>query len=601
VARLPSTVVIRYRGTDITAHVMPATARFESQMSAAPGSFEITVRDRDQSLSFVSGGEIELDIDGVPMFGGFVTNIRRKYAFPAVDTSNPAAVKSRLWVLTGVDYNILFDKRVIRNPADYLHQLPNFTSEDFDGDLIREALAGSRYIDVPAGFDTDSQVENTDAYRTYNSRTNGAISSGATTVTVDDVDNLPATFPFQAIIKDDPTTFANREIVSITGRTGLVFDIVRAQGGSSAIAHGDNSFLLHKSPGAWPQQGSLWRQLMEDFTQFSGAGYYLAANKVLHHHALESLEARWGFSDRPNKDPITASPVAYQGATYGPRELDAVQDGEVIINDALVWGGSEWAGAAGGTVFARRQNTPSQDDHGRWQTGEVHIGEEGFKTSKGVAARAKVIVDGGATVGGGFNPGLAFEQWNVSLTWFAHDVPFLSGVRDHLRAGQLVHIELQTFAVDDIPLEHILPMRSLSVTFPATKGPNEADDKESYVQFDGTFGLQLSDPFTLWRYLLRATKLGKANQVVSAVDGTNPAPYGSVLAVEPEPPTDSTTTTFHLPDGRGYIGGTTEVYLTGSRLRRGVDYTESDPINGVIEMTNPPDGADWLWIVCRTT
>jgi hypothetical protein len=99
---------------------------------------------------------------------------------------------------------------------------------------------------------------------------------------------------------------------------------------------------------------------------------------------------------------------------------------------------------------------------------------------------------------------------------------------------------------------------------------------------------------------LRATKLGQANQLISTVDGTNPAPYGSRLAIEPLPATDSTTTVFHLPDDRAYIAGTTEVYLTGSILRRGVDYTESDPNNGEITLVSPPDGSDWLWVVCRT-
>src|SRR6185503_7706406 len=96
-ARLPSTVVIRYDGTDITADVMPATARFDSQFNAAPGSFEFTVRDKQQVYNFVSGKTITCEIDGKVLWSGYVTNPRRKFAFPAVNTAVPSQVKSRLW------------------------------------------------------------------------------------------------------------------------------------------------------------------------------------------------------------------------------------------------------------------------------------------------------------------------------------------------------------------------------------------------------------------------------------------------------------------------------------------------------------------------
>lgn len=604
-AKLPSTVVIRYDGTDITNDVMPAGTRFESLNNAAQGSMSMTVRDKDQAYDFVTGKEITLEIDGVPMWGGYLTRVQRKFAFPAVDTTTvpPGLVKSRLWVLTGVDFNVLFDKRIVRNPDDFLHQLPNYTSEDFDGAMIRFMLTASKYFDVDDGvFDVTSQVEDTDAYRTYHALTNGSISSGATTVTVDQVDLYPAFFPFYAIIKDDPVTGGNREIVKVTGLTSLTFDIERAAmpdwylgSPTSAVAHGSGSWFQHFTPSAWLQQGSLLRAQMEDFTQFSGAVFYFAPDKVLHHHALEHEEARWGFSDRPNKNAITASPASYQGATIGPRSLDAVTDGEILINDAFIWGGSEWSGD-GQTVFARRQNSTSIADHGLWQTAEVHFGEDGFKIQAGVDARAKVIVEGGATVGGGFNPGLAYNQWQVSLSWFAHDVPEISGQHDHLVAGQLVHTELQVFAVGGFPLEQILPLRSLAISFPASKG-----NSLSYVQFDGTFGLQIGDPYTLWRYLLRATQLGQANAIPSTVDGSNPAPYGSILAAEPTPAPDSSTTVFYLPDGRGYIAGTTEVYVQGQRLRRGVDYVESNAIAGQLTFAAAPDGSTWLWVVCRIT
>lgn len=590
---LPSEVQILYDGaTDITADVIPSGTRFEGLMNALPGSCEVLVKDTEQAHSFVTGRELLLIVDGVELWGGYLTNARRRFAFPVVDTVNRTAaqVKERQWVLSGVDYNTLFDRRVVRNPSDYLHQLPNFTSEDFDGDLIEEALVSSKYIDVPAGFDVTTEVDNTDVFRTYNTRTDGAIGSGDGTVTVNDVDAIPSEFPFFAVIKDDPVTGGNREIVQVTGRTGLVLDIERAQKSTSAVAHGDDSFLLHFAPGAWVQQGSTWRALMEDFTQFSGALFYLGADKKLHHKALEDTEARWGFSDVPNKNAVTASPASYQGATIGPREVEAVEEGEIIVNDALVWGGSEWSGS-GQTVFARRENSASQTTHNRWQIGETHFGEDGFKTQHGVNARAKVIVEGGATVGGGFNPGLAYEQWDVSLGWFAKDVPRISGTPDHLVAGQLVHIILNTFGLD-----LTLPLRRLRITFPArAQGANMA-----WVRFDGSFGLQASDPYTLWRYLLRLTKRRRA--AFSSVDGSDPAPYGSLFTGAPTPSADGVETVFDLPDDRGYIAGTTEVYVEpGILMRRGTDYTESSPTAGQITFVSPPANGSWIWIICRTT
>ena len=595
---LPSNVQILYDGGDITADVLPSETNFEDLMNAMPGLCNVVVRDRDQTHSFVTGKELILRVDGVDLWGGHVTNKRMRFAFPVVDTvSRPIAqVKERQWVLVGVSFNTLFDRRVVRNPADFLHQLPNFDSEDFDGALIREALVASKYIDVPAGFDVTTEVDDTTAYRAYHTLTSGAIADSTLTVTVDSVDTIPP-FPFYAVIKDDPVAGGNREIVQVTGRSGNILDIVRGQQGTLAVAHGDNSFFLHLIVGAWVQQGSAWRQLMEDFVQFSGAVYYISADKKVHHHSLEDVEARWGFSDVPNKQAVTASPASYQGATIGFREIDAVEDGSVIVNDALIWGGSEWSGD-GQTVFARRENVASQNEHNRWQIAEVHFGEQGFRTQKGVDARAKVIVDGEpGSVGGDPNRGLRFPQWDISLSWYAKDVPRISGVPDHLRAGQLVRIILNTFGTGGVPLEQILPLRRLSITFPA----RAEEANTAWVKFQGTFSLQLSDPFTLWRYLLKVQSRSQT-RIVSSVDGSNPAPYGSIFSGAPVPSVgDGSLRVFDLPDDRGYIAGTTEVYLDpGTLQRRGIDYVESDPDLGQITFVNPPALNAWVWVVCRS-
>lgn len=522
---IASNVLIRYDGSvDITANVLYESASFEALMGARAGIFEIEVKDPDFTLDFVTGRTLELLVDGVVTYGGYLLGATRTYFFPVVDTSDLGTV-TRKWKLRGADYNLLFEKRVLRNPSNYLNQIPNFAKTTMDGALIREALTASKYFDVPAGFDVTTEVD----------------------------DVVP---PF------DPLN---------EGASG---------------------------EGAWVQQGSTLRTFIEDLVQFSGAVYYFAPDKKLHHKALEDVESRWGFSDRPNKDVVTASPVEFQGATFGFRDGEVTSDGSHIVNDALIWGGSEWAGD-GATVFGRETNAASITDHHRWQVGEVHFGEDGFKTQSGVDARANVIVNGDpGSVGGDPNRGLRFPQWQVSLSWFSRDVPRISGTPDHLKAGDLVTFVFYAFGADEMnPLVLTLPLRQVSMSFVALDETGDA-----HVKFTGSFGLQLDDPYTLWRYLLR-TK-ARITSRVSVADGTNPAPYGSHFSGAPVEDPDGVATVFNLPSSYGYIGGTTEVYVgtdgAGALLmQRGVDYTESDPGEGQITFTNPPSGTSWIWIACR--
>lgn len=529
---LPSGVAITVGGVDITSSVMPALTKFGTQFNAQPGICEIAVSDKAQVHDFTTGDEIGLALDGVELWGGYVTGITRRFAFPVVDTVNRAAsaVKERQWVLRGVDFNTLWDKRVLRNPADYLHHLPNFPRTTFDGALIREAFTDSKYFDIEPEFDVTTEVD----------------------------------------------------------------DVVRPFDPENESIAGD---------GAWIQQGSTARAFMEDLAQFSGAVYYFGPDKKLYHKALEDSVARWGFSDVPNNDAITSDP-GYQDVTIGFREGEFSEDGgpSTMVNDALIWGGSEWAGS-GQTVFARETDEISVGDHGRWQHPEVHFGETGYKLQSGVDARANVIVNGApGSVGGDAGRGLRFPQPSVSLTWFAHRIPRLAGVPDFLRAGQLVHIDLHTFGNGGVAREYLLPLRGLDITFPNQPSENNSpENPKTWVQFRGSFGLQLSDPYTLWRYLLGQRNAGDRPRQIASVDGSNPAPYGALLSVAPSPSPDGSTTLFDLPDDRGYISGTTEVYVDGLRLRLGVDYTESDPNEGEITLAVAPSGSSWIWVICRVT
>lgn len=512
-----SSVVITYDGTDITRYVLFASATFEAQLNATPGTFEFTVKDVDQTFSFITGREVTLTVDGQLIYGGYLTMVSDKFAIPVDDTTaahgGPEAVQTRQYVLRGVDYNILFDKRVLRNASNYLKQIPSFSPSRTIGDLIRNDLT-QLYLDIPAGFDT--------------------------TTFVDNIGTLPNT----------------------SGQTKL----------------------------AWMQQGTTWRKQMEDFTQFNGARWYIDAEKNLHLHALDTSEARWGFSDVPNKRLVVPGTI-YQGASYGFRELDATEDGSALVNDALVWGGSEWAGS-GGTVFAREENAESEAEHNRWQMAETHFGEQGFGIQEGVDARATLIVNGSPSQQGDQLYGLKHPQWQFRFAWFAHDVPTLVSAKDHLVPGQLVTTTLYTFGDATHPLIQTLPLRQVRISFPMLD-----PDGFGYVRFDGFFGLQANDPWTLWRYLLKTTTR-ISNVVIATVDNSSESClYGSFGNFYPEETPDGSTTVFHVKFG--YIAGTTSVFLNGILQRGGADYFESDPESGEFTFFRAPASTDWIWVQCR--
>lgn len=505
-----SVVVITLGGADITNRVIFESASFENLINAQPGVCEFTCLDPSQDFDPITGDEITLEVDGVLLWGGYLTQVSRTHPFAAdLVPVDPNDYSKRYWILRGVDFNILFDKRVVRRTANYVNSIPSIAGSTQDGAAITSLF--TNYIDTPAGFDVSTYV-------------------------------------------DDITT------VSSNGT----------------------------SPWSYVQQGTKVREQMDQLTFRSAAVYYFDAAKNLHWHAIEDIESRWGFSDQPNNVAITASPVEFQNATYGFREVEATEDGTGLVNDALIWGGSEWAGA-GSTVFKRTQDTTSQTNHGRWQVGEAHFGEPDFGIQDDVDARANAIVLGppGADAYGQLK-GLRYSQWSFGFAWHDKDVPSISGTKIHLTPGQLVTIELATFGETKL-----LPLRSLRISFPE----GNPADSSTYVRFDGQFGLQLSDAFTLWRYLVK--RQDRPIPSISTVDSSSPStPYGALFQGEPTPATDGATTVFTIPFG--YIPGTTQVFKDGILQVPGTAYTESDYEAGQITVSPAPAGGTELWVVCRT-
>ncbi len=504
-----TTVAIVVDSVNITSDVIFNTASFESQFGGVPGTFSFVVRDPDQTHAFVTGVEMSLEIDGITMFGGYVTQVSMGHMADAADTSDLPNYQLRTWTLRGTDYNIIFDRRVARNTADYLSFI---------------TLTGP----------TDGQIL-TDLVENFSD------CSDFSTAGIDNVATIPGN-------------------------------------GNDVIA-----------------QGTKLRVEFQNMSFFGGAIWYIDGSKNFIYKAFEDVEKRWGFSDQPNKAGITVSPDEYQGATYGFRQVEAQEDSTYIVNDALIWGGSQFAGSGGGTVFSRVQDATSQSTYGRWQMAETHFGEANYKIQDGVDARANVIVNGPPGVDiYGQQKGLRYPQWQFTFQWNSVDVPLLSGIPDHLVAGDIVTINMQVFGVTKL-----LPLRSLRTSFPDAL-EDTADPDERVVQFDGVFGLQVGDPFTLWRYILAnqsraATTVAASPSVVN--DDSTVAVYGAVGQFTPTPATDGVETVFFVPLG-GYISGTLEVYLNGLLQRPGVDYTESDYTTGEFTMTSAPLATDNLIVTC---
>jgi hypothetical protein len=524
-----STVEVEYDGVDITGYVIFADATFERVMGGAPGTFEIRCKDELQELDLVPGRKLILRVDGTPHYGGYAFQVGRGYAFPADKVpTDPSEFRNRLWVLRGVDFNILFDKRVLRNTSDYTHQIPDLTSTS-DGDVITNWL--DNYLDLPAGLDVTTFVDVIKTFDKY----------------------------------------------------------------------------------AWKQQGTKLRETLEELQQFTGALTYIDAGFALHYQEIDTTVKRWGFTDHPvttARQSVDASPVEFQDVLVGPRELEAIEDISGMVNDSFVWGGSQWTS---GTVFARARGTTdhvtetsttyiedgsvvsgsSLDTIGPMQYAEVHFGELGYGVKSGVKERAELIVHGSpGAVGGDQQRGLKYPQNQVKASWFAHNVPLLDGDPDHIVPGELVTFSLEVFGSVD-PLILLLPMRSVRISF-----PNLDPDGDAYVQYDGFFGLQPEDPYRLWRFLLQAQK--KVTTTINTVvdNDSTAAPPGSSYSDEPSPAVDGSTTVFTIPFP--YMAGSSRVLLTGLLLRRGTDYTESDPANGEFTLTTAPSSPDYLWVECNT-
>jgi hypothetical protein len=250
-------------------------------------------------------------------------------------------------------------------------------------------------------------------------------------------------------------------------------------------------------------------------------------------------------------------------------------------------------------VYARRTDAASIADHGVWQIGEVRVGE--LKSQDMVDARAGVIVDGNES--GTFatgSKGLVNPENQFRCTWFAHDVPKSGGIPVHLMPGQVTPVDLWVFSDDggSTPFTTDLPLRQQTITFPGLDANGDA-----YVQFEGFFGVLMSDPFWMWDFLRsKASERETSGVAAYANDNSISPPYGSVYSGTPTVdgggPPNGSDTVFWIGGGGtgngpwGYIGGTLRVYLNGLLQQVNVAYSESDPSQGAFTFVTAPGSTD---------
>jgi hypothetical protein len=499
-----SSIRITYDGVDIQDFVLFNSCSFECQANAVPGTGHIVVKDQDQDKSFAVGKEVQLFIDDILMWGGIVMRVGRQLAFPVDDTTDISSVKTRQWVLECSDYNIWFDKRVVRNPDDYLSAIIT-EGVHKDGYMIRTLMPD--YIDVPPDLDVTTHVM-------------------------------------------DIADFGERD--------------------------NDGDFQIRY---AWVTQGTPWRKQMDEFAARSAATYYISADKSLWFINLEDTTVPWVFCDY--------APGGNWNGRVPTREVHAQEDGSLIVNDALVWGGLE---ADEAIYFSRYEDEVAENDVGRWQYAESNF-QQG-DTQDTVELRARYIVEGPPGTSGSVVSGLRYPLWRFTLTWFAHDIPRVAGEPQHIKPGNIVNIMLYTMG-DGVakPLIQMLPLRNMTVTFPQMKGANEV-----WVKFTGEFGISYSDSRYLWAYLINRGKLS-TQQVLGSVDNASVgSKFGDFARLNPNEQPDGERTEFTFPFP--LLRGSERVYVNGLYWREGHEYTIAD--DGTIVFNVPLATDDKLYVEART-
>lgn len=133
-------------GTSITGDVIWSRTEFTQNAKTNPGTFTITL---DGAFpSFHGGEEVLVTVDDFRIFGGYVLAVERGYALA---TAVPQTV------LTGADFNVLFDHLIVYNKTSATGtsgsyaNWKSFAKNTQDTVIIEKVF--SSYVDLPPGFD----------------------------------------------------------------------------------------------------------------------------------------------------------------------------------------------------------------------------------------------------------------------------------------------------------------------------------------------------------------------------------------------------------------------------------------------------------------
>lgn len=116
---LPANTTMSVGGVQVGAFVDFNRSRLATYANGNVGTGEIWVRDVDRVMSFTTGAEVVVRHRNVRVWGGYIANIKRAYAFPG--GSGDPDDEARYLVLEVVDYNILLRKRVYYDLDDPTH------------------------------------------------------------------------------------------------------------------------------------------------------------------------------------------------------------------------------------------------------------------------------------------------------------------------------------------------------------------------------------------------------------------------------------------------------------------------------------------------
>ena len=126
------------------------------------GTAKIAIKDFARNLSFATGYELTVDVEGRRLWGGFVMRVERKYYY---EGRQRAATPRRL-ILRGADYNILLRRRVLFDPlsdtgADPAYPdtgVKAYAPDTHDDVIIKHYL--QRYVDLAGdNLDVSSLIE----------------------------------------------------------------------------------------------------------------------------------------------------------------------------------------------------------------------------------------------------------------------------------------------------------------------------------------------------------------------------------------------------------------------------------------------------------